>query len=146
MFERLDYVSINRAAVGSMLSSKKHMTSIDKKLRAMLEIRISQINGCAFCVDLHITQAREAGETQQRLDCLAVWPEAPFFSKAERAALAWAEAVTNLPIQGAPDDLFNELKSHYRDEEIVDITLIIAQMNAWNRMAVSLGQMPDARD
>lgn len=145
MIERLDYISINRSAIASMAEAKNHMGSIDKKLRAVVELRVSQINGCVYCVDLHTTQARAAGENQQRLDCLPVWRECTFFDQRERTALAWAEAVTLLSKDGAPINLFNDLKASFTDEEIVDLTLIIAQMNAWNRLAVSFGHLPDPR-
>ncbi len=145
MIERLDYVSINGSAIASMAKAKDHMASIDVKLRAIVELRVSQINGCVYCVDLHATQARDAGETQQRLDCLVVWQESVFFSQNERAALAWAEAITLLSESGAPQQLFDQLKMHFSDQQIVDLTLIIAQMNAWNRLAVSFAHLPDPR-
>ncbi len=146
MIERLDYVSLNGAAIAAMAKAKGHMGSIDAKLKAIVEIRVSQINGCVYCVDVHTSEARAAGEMQQRLDCLAVWIECPFFTEAEKSALAWAEAVTYVSEQGAPKPLFDALKSHYSDQQIVDLTLIIAQMNAWNRLAVSFGHVPDIRD
>ncbi|MCV0428044.1 MAG: carboxymuconolactone decarboxylase family protein [Roseibium sp.] len=145
MIERLDYVAINGAAIGSLAQAKDKMPSIDRKLRAIVELRVSQINGCVYCVDLHSKQARAAGETQQRLDCLPVWQECPFFDESERAAFAWAEAVTLLPQSKAPVALFDALKLHFSDEQIVDLTMIIAQMNAWNRLAVSFGHLPDKR-
>ena len=146
MIERLDYVSINGPAIASMAKAKDHMASIDVKLRAIIELRVSQINGCVYCVDLHATQARAAGETQQRLDCLAVWQECLFFSQTERAALAWAEAITLISESGAPQPLFDQLKIHFSGQQIVDLTLIIAQMNAWNRLAVSFAHLPDPRN
>lgn len=146
MIERLDYISINGAAIGRMLKAKGDVGSIDDRLRALVELRVSQINGCVYCVDLHTTEARAAGETQQRLDCLPVWPECPFFDASERAALAWAEAVTLLAETGAPDPVFEALGAHFTDQQIVDLTLIIAQMNAWNRLAVSFRHLPDARE
>lgn len=145
MIERLDYVSINGLAIASMAKAKNHMASIDEKLRALVELRISQINGCVYCVDLHAKQARAAGETQQRLDCLAVWQECPFFNQNERVAFAWAEAITLLSEGGAPKKLFDDLKAHFSNQQIVDLTLIIAQMNAWNRLAVSFGHLPNPR-
>ena len=145
MIERLDYVSINRSAITSMVNAKEQMASIDAKMRALIELRISQVNGCVYCVDLHATEARKAGETQQRLDCLAVWRECRFFDEDERAALAWAEAVTLVSSNGAPQNLFDNLKEHFSDEQIVDLTMIIAQMNAWNRLAISFGHLPEPR-
>lgn len=144
--ERLDYVSLNAAAIGAMARAKRHMGSIDARLRALIEIRVSQINGCVYCVDTHTREAREAGETQPRLDCLPVWQECRFFDKGECAALAWAEAVTRVSEKGAPEALLKKLKASFSDEQIVDLTLIIAQMNAWNRLAVSFGHVPDPRD
>ncbi|WP_299917026.1 carboxymuconolactone decarboxylase family protein [uncultured Roseobacter sp.] len=145
MIERLDYVSVNGPAVASMAKAKTHMPTIDAKLRALIELRVSQINGCVYCVDLHTCEARADGETEQRLDCLTVWRECPFFSNSEKAALAWAEAITLLPDNGAPDHLFGAIKAEFSDAQIVDLTLIIAQMNAWNRLAVSFGHLPDER-
>ena len=146
MIERLNYLEINSKALNGIASANKHIASIDNKLRAIVEVRISQINGCVYCVDLHATQARDAGETLQRLDCLAVWRECKFFEESERAALAWAEAVTLLPDTNAPDDLYNNLKNHFSEQQIVDLTLIISLMNAWNRLAVGFRHLPDARD
>ena len=145
MIERLDYPGINGPAIASMLATKKHITSIDAGLQAMIETRVSQINGCAYCVDLHIRQAKQAGESEQRLDCLVVWRETEFFDPAEKAALAWAEALTHVSAEGAPQAVFDALSEHYSDEQIVDLTLIVAQMNAWNRIAIGFGHRPDAR-
>ena len=145
MIERLDYVSINGPAITSMAKAKNDMPSINKKLRAVIELRVSQINGCAYCVDLHTIEARQAGETKQRLDCLPVWREVPFFDSAEKAALAWAEAITLVSENGAPEHLYNKLSDHYSENQVVDLTLIIAQMNAWNRLAISFGHGPDPR-
>ncbi|PJI86434.1 AhpD family alkylhydroperoxidase [Yoonia maricola] len=145
MIERLDYVSINGPAIASMARAKNHMPSIGGKLRALVELRVSQINGCAYCVDLHTTEARQAGETPQRLDCVTVWREVPFFDDAEKAALEWAEAITTVAKNGAPEHLYNALSDHFSEDEIVDLTLIVAQMNAWNRLAISFGHGPDAR-
>ena len=146
MIERLDYVYLNGPAIAAMARAKSHMKSVDAKLRALVELRVSQINGCVYCVDLHTAEAREAGETQQRLDCLRVWRECPFFTEAEKAALAWSEAVTLLPDAGAPEALYEKVRQHYSDQQVVDLTLIIAQMNAWNRLAVSFGHVPEARE
>lgn len=145
MIERIDYVSINEAAIARMAQAKNSMPSIDEKLRALVELRVSQINGCAYCVDLHTTEARRAGETSQRLDCLTVWREVTFFDEAEKAALAWAEAVTLVAEDGAPKALYDSLVLHFSEQQIVDLTLIIAQMNAWNRLAISFGHLPEPR-
>lgn len=145
MIERLNYVSLNGPAIASMAKAKNNMPSIDERLRAIIELRVSQINGCAYCVDLHANQARAVGETPQRLDCLTVWQEGSIFDEREKAAFAWAEAVTLISGQGAPKQLFDTLSLHFSEVQIVDLTLIIAQMNAWNRMAISFGHVPDLR-
>lgn len=145
MIERLDYVSINGPAIASMARAKDNMSSIDGRLRAIIELRVSQINGYAYCVDLHTIQARAAGETQQRLDCMTVWQECQFFDAREKAAFAWAEAVTAIADRGAPKPLFDALSTHFSEKQIVDLTLIIAQMNAWNRLAISFGHTPETR-
>ncbi len=145
MIERLNYLEINAKAVNQIAAANKHIASIDKKLRAMVELRVSQINGCVFCVDLHATQARDAGESQQRLDCLTAWAECPFFEPHERAAFPWAESIPHLPDTGAPDEVYEALKAHFTKQQIVDLTLIISVMNAWNRMAVSFRQLPEVR-
>ncbi|SFI76863.1 carboxymuconolactone decarboxylase family protein [Celeribacter neptunius] len=145
MIERLDYAAINGGAIANMAKCKKDMPSIDRKLRALIELRVSQINGCSYCVDLHTMEARQAGEVAQRLDCMTVWREVPFFDPGEKAALAWAESLTKVADQGAPEDLYAALSDHFTEVQIVDLTLIIAQMNAWNRLAIGFEQLPDAR-
>ena len=146
MINRLNYLELNSKAVNGLAAVNKHVASIDEGWRAMLELRISQFNGCVYCVDLHAEQARAAGETQQRIDCITVWQECEFFDAAERASLGWVEAITLLPDTNAPDDLYNALAEHYSDEQIVDLTFIASLMNAWNRLAVSFRHLPEARD
>lgn len=145
MIQRLDYIRLNEKAVNGLLAVRKHIASIDAKLVALVELRVSQINGCAYCVDLHATQAREAGETQQRLDSVAAWRECPFFDEREKAALAWAEALTHISETLAPDDLYDGLKDHFSDEQIVDLSFVISLMNTWNRLAVGFRHLPEAR-
>ncbi len=145
MIERLDYIELNPKAIGNLASTGRHAGSIDDRLRALVEFRVSQINGCVYCVDIHATQARAAGETEQRLDCLAAWRECRFFHDSERAALAWAEAVTLVADTNAPDALYDDLKRYYTGQQIVDLTLIVSLMNAWNRLAVSFRHLPDPR-
>ena len=146
MIKRFDYYEMNPKAIDRLESIDKHLASIDKKLLALVQLRASQINGCVYCVDLHLELARAEGETQQRLDLVAVWQECPFFDERERAALAWAEAVTHLSETHAPDDVYENLKAHFSEKEIVDLTLGIALVNAWNRIAVSFRHLPDERE
>ena len=145
MINRLNYLEINAKAVNGLASLNKHVASIDNKLRAMVELRVSQINGCVFCVDLHADQARAEGETQQRLDCIAVWRECPFFDETERAAFAWAEAVTLVSETNVPDNLYENLKAHFTEQQVVDLTFIVSLINAWNRLAISFRHLPDER-
>ena len=106
---------------------------------------MSQVNGCAYCVDMHSQEARHAGELQQRLDCLPVWRETPFFTDRERAALAWAESVTRVSETGVPDAVYDEVRKHFGEKELVDLTLVVSVMNAWNRVAISFRHGPAAR-
>lgn len=143
MIERINYYETNKRAIDSFASSDKHITTIDEKLKALVELRVSQINGCVYCLDLHARQAREAGEIQQRLDCLSAWQEYPCFDERERAAFAWAEAVTHISETHAPLHLYDQLGRHFSEQEIVDLTLIIAFMNTWNRIAISFRELPE---
>lgn len=145
MITRAPYVPINRPAYDALAAVGKHFTSISPKLRALVELRVSQINGCVYCVDLHSRQAREHGETQQRLDCLPAWYECPFFDDAECAALGWAEALTNISATHAPDATYEALTEHFNEQQIVDLSLIVATMNAWNRLAIGHRSMPPHR-
>jgi AhpD family alkylhydroperoxidase len=145
MIQRTNYPAVNPKATNGLGAVNAHVTSIDGKLRAMVELLVSQINGCVYCVDLHAEQARMNGERQQRIDCISVWLECPFFDDRERAAFAWAEAVTHLADTNAPDELFEGLRAHFNEQQIVDLTFIISLMNAWNRLAVSFRHMPNER-
>jgi AhpD family alkylhydroperoxidase len=145
MISRANYYQLNRPAVDHFAAAGKQLASIDAKLRALVELRVSQINGCVYCCDLHCTQARAEGETQQRLDCVAAWYECPFFDDREKAALAWAESLVHVATTHAPDDVYDRLKPHFTETQIVDLTLIISFMNAWNRIAIGLRTLPAPR-
>ena len=111
----------------------------------MVELRVSQINGCAYCVNVHAEQARARGESDQRIDCLCVWDECGFFDEAEQAAFRWAEALTNVSHGHPRDDVYDTLTAHYSEEQIVALTLIVAAMNAWNRIAIGHHTLPAQR-
>ena len=147
MAKRIDYNRVAPDAVKALAATKPYIQSseIPTRLRALVELRTSQINGCAYCVDLHSREARAAGEGQQRLDCLPVWRETDFYDERERAALAWAESVTLVSQTGVPDGVFEEVRRHFSEKELVDLTLIVASMNAWNRIAISFRQGPVKR-
>jgi AhpD family alkylhydroperoxidase len=147
MQPRLPYAKLAPEATKALgaVSEVVHKGSIDAKLRALVELRVSQINGCVYCVDLHTRDARKAGETQQRLDLLPVWREAPFYDDRERAALAWAESITHIVRTGVPDDAYELARQHFSEQELVDLTFIVSVMNAWNRVAVSFRNLPPSR-
>jgi len=111
---------------------------LPKRLIELVKMRASQINGCAYCLDVHAKDARKAGETEQRLYLLNAWRESPLFSAAERAALAWTEALTNVSQTHAPDADFAALRPHFSDKEIVDLTYLVGMINLWNRLAVGM--------
>lgn len=147
MIRRLAYYQIAPEGIQALAATRPYFeaSSVGARLRALVELRVSQINGCAYCVDMHSREARHAGETQQRLDCLPVWRETSFFDDRERAALAWAESVTLVSQTGVPDAVYEEVRKYFSDKEVVDLTLVIAVMNAWNRIAISFRQGPAAR-
>jgi len=107
----------------------------------LVKIRVSQINGCAYCLDMHTKDARALGETEQRIYALSAWRETPFFTDRERAALAWAEANTLLP-QGVSQQLFEEAREYFSEAQLANLTLAIATINAWNRFGVSFAPVP----
>ena len=115
---------------------------IEAPLVHLLHLRISQLNGCAFCQHMHAAEARRDGEQQQRLDVLAAWQETSFFSARERAALHWAEALTLLPSQQLSDAVYSELSTQFSQQEIVNLSAIIVTMNAWNRIALGFQFQP----
>lgn len=109
---------------------------LDPELVELVKVRVSQINRCAYCLDMHTKDALAAGERPQRLFALSAWREAPFYTERERAALAWAEAVTLCP-EGVPDDVYEEARAHFSERELVFVTLAVIAINSWNRLAVS---------
>jgi AhpD family alkylhydroperoxidase len=108
----------------------------------LIEIRASQINGCAHCLDMHSRNAREAGESEERLYALAAWQESPLFSPRERAALAWTEAVTLVAETRVPDEVYATALQHFSEQELVDLTIAVVAINGWNRLAVAFRRVP----
>ncbi len=117
-------------------------SGLETSLLELIRLRASQINGCAYCVNMHANDARKAGETEARLQTLSVWEETRFFSERERAALAWVESLTRLPEKHAPQHQFDALREHFSDAEIANLTLAIATINAWNRFGVGMAMVP----
>ena len=139
---RLDYRHVLPEASRAMSQLERvvEASTLDPKMRELIKLRASQINGCAYCVDMHTKDARAMGEDAQRLNLVAVWREAPVFSPRERAALAWTEALTLLPETGAPDAIYQEVARQFGPEEQVALTLAIVAINGWNRLAVGFRQ------
>lgn len=132
--DRESYQPLYEAMIG--LGRANHGSTLEPLLLELVKLRVSQINRCAFCLDMHAKDALALDEDEQRLHLLAAWREAPGYSDRERAALAWAEALTLLPEQGAPAQLFAELQARFDEAEIVALTGAIAEINAWNRLMV----------
>jgi AhpD family alkylhydroperoxidase len=146
MKPRVDYYTASKDAVSAMLALEKAGSNLglDPRLVDLVKLRASQINGCAFCVDLHTSDARKAGESERRLATVTVWRETPFFTDRERAALAWTESLTNIAQTHAPDEDYELLAAHFSPKEMADLTLVIATINAWNRFAIGFRKMPVA--
>ncbi|HEX7356581.1 MAG TPA: carboxymuconolactone decarboxylase family protein, partial [Ignavibacteriaceae bacterium] len=134
---RIDWYKTSPEAYKAMFGVQKAVdkSSVDHKLLELIKIRASQINGCAHCLDMHTKDAIALGENEQRLHVLAAWREAPFYADKEKAALAWCESLTNISSEGAPENLFEDLKKYFTTEEIVELTLAIVAINGWNRLA-----------
>lgn len=124
------------------LESYIHGCGLELSLLELVKTRASQINGCAFCLDMHTKDARAEGETEQRLYLLNAWRESPFYTDRERAALAWTEAVTLVHQSQVPDDVYEEARQHFSEEELVNLTLAIVAINGWNRLAISFRKEP----
>jgi AhpD family alkylhydroperoxidase len=136
---RIDYRRIAPKAVSTMLEMQRYVDqcSLERPLLELARLRASQINGCAYCVDMHSKDLRALGESEQRLYAVVVWREAPFFNDRERAALAWTEAVTLVSETGVPDDVYENARSQFNEKELVDLTMAVIAINGWNRLAVS---------
>ncbi|HEU4559165.1 MAG TPA: carboxymuconolactone decarboxylase family protein [Longimicrobium sp.] len=136
---RLDYSKLAPDALRAMFGIEQYArnSGLEHSLLHLVKMRASYMNGCAYCVDMHSKDARVAGETEQRLYAVPVWRETPFFTPRERAALAWTEAVTDLGRTGVPDEVFQEARRHFSEEEMVNLTMAVIAINGWNRLAVS---------
>ncbi|SAL10697.1 alkylhydroperoxidase [Caballeronia turbans] len=144
MEPRLDFYKASPAAIKALVGVEERIakSALEKSLTELVRLRASQINGCAFCVDMHTTDARKGGETDRRLATVVVWRETPFFTDRERAALAWTEALTLVSQDHVPDSVWEAVKPHFSDEEIVDLTLLISAINSWNRFAIAFRKTP----
>ncbi|WGD53112.1 carboxymuconolactone decarboxylase family protein [Bradyrhizobium sp. CB1650] len=117
-------------------------SGLEQSLVELVKTRASQINGCAFCINMHTQDARKHGETEQRLYLLNAWHDSPLYTDRERAALAWTEAVTLISETHAPDDVYQELRKHFSESEAMNLTMLIGTINAWNRLAIAFRPVP----
>ena len=144
MSARIDYTKVAPGALRAMYGLEKYLaeSSIEASLRDLVKLRASQINGCAYCVDMHWKDARAAGETEQRLYGLVAWREAPYYTERERAALEWTEALTLIADNHVPDKLYEQTRKQFSEQELADLTLAVVTINAWNRVAISFRAEP----
>lgn len=145
MEPRLNFYKVAPEGIQAMRGLEHYInqsSGLEPSLRELVKIRASQINDCAYCIDMHTKDARAAGETEQRLYALNAWRETPFFSERERAALEWTEAITLITGSHAPDELFFRVRQYFSEAELVNLTLAIVAINAWNRLAIAFRSVP----
>ncbi|HEX8888946.1 MAG TPA: carboxymuconolactone decarboxylase family protein [Pyrinomonadaceae bacterium] len=139
MQPRIDYSTATEGALKAMYGLEEYVKKcgLEVSLIELVKLRASQLNGCAYCIDMHTKDARARGETEQRLYLLNAWREAPFYSERERAALEWTEAVTLITEGHVPDEIFERVRQQFTDKELADLTLAIVAINGWNRLSIS---------
>lgn len=145
---RLDYSAAQQPIYAKLMEASLAIKKggLDHKLLILVDLRASQLNGCAFCIDMHSKQAKLAGERELRLYALAAWHESPLFTDREKAALAWTDAVTKLGTYGVPDEVWNQVREQFSDAEIAQLTMAIGMINLWNRLSVSFRAVPGSVD
>ena len=144
MKQRLNYAKIAPDACKGMLEIETYVAAsgLERSLYELVKTRASQINGCAYCLDMHTKDARKAGETEQRLYALNAWRETPFYTERERAGLEWTESLTLISENDVPDTLYEAVRKQFNEEELVALTMAIVAINAWNRLAISFRTVP----
>lgn len=144
MEARIDYLKVGPGGLEALLGIEKylHGTGLDRKLLNLISLRASQINGCAYCIDMHWKDLRAAGEAEQRLYGLDAWEESPYYSDRERAVLAWTEAVTNIQEGHVPDSIYDQIRMYFNEKEIADLTLAVTAINSFNRLNIALRTVP----
>jgi AhpD family alkylhydroperoxidase len=147
MKPRMNYFQAAPDAIKALLALETQITTsgLEQSLIELVKTRASQINGCAYCINMHTQDARKHGETEARLYLLNAWREAPVYTERERAALAWTEAVTLISETRAPDDLYQAVRAQFSEAETVNLTMLIATINAWNRLAISFRAVPQVK-
>jgi AhpD family alkylhydroperoxidase len=144
MTRRIELERVVPGAMRAMLALEQYVrtSGLEPELIELVKLRASYLNGCAYCVDMHTKDARGHGASEQRLYAIPVWRETPFFTPRERAALAWTEAVTEVGRSGVPDEVFEEARAHFTEEELVNLTMAVIAINGWNRLAVGFRAAP----
>lgn len=144
MEQRININEKGQDAIKAMYGLESYLTksSIEESLLHLIKYRVSQINGCAYCLDMHSKDLRATGETEQRLYVLDAWREIPFYTERERAALDWAEAITLITEGHVPDEVYEDARKQFSEEELIDLTLAVATINSWNRLAISFRTTP----
>ena len=144
MKARIDHARAAPKAFQAMLALQTYVNNsgLEHSLQELVKMRASQINGCAYCLDMHGKDARAAGETEQRLFLLDAWREAPMYSARERAALEWTEAVTRVTEGHVPDEVYRSVREHFSEEELANLTLAIVAINGWNRICIAFRVVP----
>jgi AhpD family alkylhydroperoxidase len=144
MEPRIDYLKAARGVYEAMLGLEKylHQSGLEEALMDLVKLRASQINGCAYCIDMHWKYLRALGENEQRLYGLDAWEESPYYTDRERAAFQWTEAVTRIRDGHVPDEVYEKVRTQFTDKELADLTLAIAAINGWNRLAIAARSVP----
>lgn len=144
MKERLNYAKVSPDALKAMRELEKYVATsgLERPLYELVKTRASQINGCAYCLDMHTKDARKAGETEQRLYALSAWRETPFFTERERAALEWTETLTVISDNDVPDSLYDSVRKYFNEKEMVALSMAIVAINGWNRLAIGFRTVP----
>lgn len=148
MTQRINYMQHSPEFFNKMmaLSNAEKESSIEEKIRHLVHIRASQMNGCGFCLDMHIKEAKIHGERELRLYHIPIWRESTLFSPRERAALEWTEILTKLPAHGVPDDIYDSVRERLSEKELSDLTFSIMAINAWNRISIAFKNVPGSAD
>jgi AhpD family alkylhydroperoxidase len=144
MQARLSAVDFGNEGYKALLALESYIrrSSLEHTTYELVKLRASQINGCAYCLDMHSKDARAAGETEQRIYCLPAWRECPFYTDRERAALEWTEAVTLITEGHVPDEVYRRVREHFSEKELVDLNFAVVAINAWNRLAIPFRSVP----
>lgn len=148
MTQRLNYMQQSPELFKKMMefSNAEKGSSVEEKILDLVHIRASQMNGCGFCLDMHVKQAKINGESELRLYHVSIWRESTLFEPRERAALAWTEVLTHLPEHGVSDEIYNRVRDYLTEKEISDLTFSVMAINAWNRINVAFKQVPGSAD